>query len=68
MSCSRWTYTHISKEIAGDLRPSYIPLSHTNTHTKSHVIHRSLCSKPTPVHNKTHKDTHTRTESNDILI
>lgn len=66
LSCSRWTCTHISKEIAGDLRPTYPSLSlvHMNTHTHINplVIHRSLqeplWSKPTPMHNKKHEDTH----------
>ena len=39
MSCSRWTYTHISKEIAGDLSPSYIPSTHTNTHAQTCTLY-----------------------------
>lgn len=58
---------------APHISPSFTP---ADTHTSSHVIHRSiqepLCSKPTLVHNMTHKggnkDTHSHTQSYDILF
>lgn len=30
---------HISKEIAGDLRPSYIPRTRANRHRQSHTLY-----------------------------
>lgn len=38
-------HTHISKEIAGDLRPSYIPVIHINTHIQAYLFYTGASKK-----------------------